>query len=249
MENIALIGLSRLTAFRRELDVIANNLANLNTTGFKADDVVFQEYLMPVARDDSFQRGGDRTMSFVWDRATVANMSQGGMDKTDNPMDVALGARGFFTVQTPQGERYTRNGSFEINPQGQLVTKQGYPVLGEGGPITFEQTDVSITINRDGTVATNGGNRGRLRIVDPNSPRGLEKSGENLFRLRDGAAVQPVAQPNARQGYVERSNVSPVQELSRMIEVNRAYASLVSTLDRHDQIRRDAIRSLGETNR
>jgi flagellar basal-body rod protein FlgF len=245
MENIGLVGLSRQVALQRELDVIANNLANLNTTGFKQDDVVFQEYLMPTARDDSFQRGADRRMSFVWDRATATNMSQGAVEQTGNALDVAINGTGLFVVQTPEGERYTRGGSFELNAQNQLVTKQGMLVLGEGGPIAFEQTDVGIVIGRDGTVSSSGGQRGRLRLVEGNGPRAFEKSGDNLYSLAAGSQVQQVRAPDLRQGAIEKSNVTPVLALSRMIEVTRAYQALASSLERHDQLRRDAIRSLG----
>lgn len=245
MENIGLVGLSRQVALQRELDVIANNLANLNTTGFKQDDVVFQEYLMPVARDDTFQRGADRRMSFVWDRATTTNLGQGGITQTGNSLDVAINGRGYFVVQTPEGERFTRNGSFELNAQNQLVTKQGQLVMGEGGPIAFEANDVGITIGRDGTVSSSGGVRGRLRIVDGNQPRAFEKAGDNLFHLMPGAQTQAVASTDVRQGALESSNVTPVLALSRMIEVTRAYQSLASSMERHDQMRREAIRSLG----
>jgi flagellar basal-body rod protein FlgF len=245
MENIALVGLSRQVTLQRELDVIANNMANLNTTGFKADDVVFQEYLMPGARDETFPRGADRNLSFVWDRATLTNMSQGAVEQTGNNLDVALGNRGFFVVQTPEGERYTRNGSFEINNQGQLVTKQGYPVLGEAGPITFEPTDTPPVIGRDGIISVTAGQRGRLRVVDSPAPRAFEKTGDNLYTLTTGNQAQAVQYTDVRQGYIEKSNVSPVNTLSRMIEVTRAYTELANSLDRHDQLRRDAIRSLG----
>jgi len=245
MENIGLVGLSRQVALQRELDVIANNLANLNTTGFKQDDVVFQEYLMPVAQDDTFQRGADRRMSFVWDRATTTNLGQGGITQTGNSLDVAINGRGYFVVQTPDGERYTRNGSFELNAQNQLINKQGQIILGEGGPIAFEANDVGITIGRDGTVSSSGGVRGRLRIVDGNQPRAFEKAGDNLFRLVAGAQTQTVTTTDLRQGALESSNVVPVLALSRMIEVTRAYQSLASSMERHDQMRREAIRSLG----
>lgn len=252
MENIGLVGLSRQVALQRELDVIANNIANLNTTGFKQDDVVFHEYLMPVARDDTFQRGADRRLSFVWDRATATNMGQGAMEATGNTLDVGISGRGFFAVQTPEGERYTRNGSFEINAQNQLVTKQGHLVLGEGGPITFETTDVGITISRDGTISARDGTatgpaqaRGRLRLVDANGRGAFQKAGDNLYTLTAGTQAQTATERDLRQGFVEKSNVTPVLALSRMIEVTRAYQSLASSIERHDQLRRDAIRSLG----
>ena len=124
MENASLVGLSRQIALQRELDVVANNVANLNTTGFKADNVVFHEHLMPVARANQF-RGGDRQLSFVQDRATWLDLSQGPVQQTGNPLDVAMSDNAFLTVQTPRGERYTRNGALQINSAGQLVTSEG----------------------------------------------------------------------------------------------------------------------------
>ena len=117
MENASLVGLSRQIALQRELDVVANNIANLNTTGFKADNVVFQEHLMPVARANQF-RGNDRQVSFVQDRATWLDLSQGPVQQTGNPLDVAISGNAFLTVQTPRGERYTRNGALQINNPG-----------------------------------------------------------------------------------------------------------------------------------
>ena len=167
------------------------------------------------------------------------------MAATANPYDLAINGRGYFVVQTPEGERYTRNGSFELNAQNQLINKQGQIILGEGGPIAFEANDVGITIGRDGTVSSSGGVRGRLRIVDGNQPRAFEKAGDNLFRLVAGAQTQTVTTTDLRQGALESSNVTPVLALSRMIEVTRAYQSLASSMERHDQMRREAIRSLG----
>src|SRR5262245_10865643 len=117
MENALLIGLSRQVALQREMDVVANNIANLNTTGFKADGNIFQEYLMPVARSDRFT-GPDRRLSFVLDRATWHNLGQGPVQQTGNPLDVAIDSDAFLAVETPQGERYTRNGALQINSRG-----------------------------------------------------------------------------------------------------------------------------------
>src|SRR6266705_454304 len=137
MENTLLIGLSRQVALRRELDVVANNIANLNTTGFKADGNIFEEYVMPVARDGGFP-AADRRLSFVQDRATWLDLGQGPVQQTGNPLDVALDGPGFLAVHTPRGERYTRNGALQINATGELVTAEGYRVLGDAGPIVFQ---------------------------------------------------------------------------------------------------------------
>jgi flagellar hook-basal body protein len=132
MENTLLIGLSRQMALRRELDVVANNIANLNTTGFKADGNIFHEHLMPVARSERFS-GADRRLSYVMDRATWHDFSQGPLQQTGNPLDLAVDGKAFLAVDTPRGERYTRNGALQINAQGELVTTEGFRVLGENG--------------------------------------------------------------------------------------------------------------------
>ena len=148
MENTLLIGLSRQMTLERQIDVISNNIANMNTNGFKADKSLFQEYLMPGARADNFV-GKDRQFSFVLDRATWRDIGQGSIEQTGNPLDVALDGSGFLAVQTASGERYTRNGALQINAQGQLVTTDGSLVLGTAGPITFQPNDHDIIISGD----------------------------------------------------------------------------------------------------
>src|SRR4029079_13841240 len=117
MENASLVGLSRQVALQRQLDVVANNIANLNTTGYKSDNTVFHEFLMPGVRASAF-RGADQRVSFVHDRATWTAFTLGPVESTRNPLDVAIGGDAFLTVQTPRGERYTRNGALQINAQG-----------------------------------------------------------------------------------------------------------------------------------
>src|SRR3954453_8913538 len=152
MENASLVGLSRQIALQRELDVVSNNIANLNTTGFKADNVVFQEHLMPLASANQF-RGNDRRVSFVQDRATWLDLSQGPLEQTGSPLDVAISGNAFLTVQTPRGERYTRNGALQINSQGQLVRSEGLQVIGQNGPIVFQPNDREISIGIDGLIS------------------------------------------------------------------------------------------------
>ena len=127
MQNALLIGLSRQTILERQLDVVSNNIANVNTTGFKADSSLFEEYLMSGAHEDNFV-GSDRRVSYVQDRGTFRDFSQGAPEQTKNPLDIAIDGGGFLVVQTPAGERYTRDGGLAINNQGQLVTASGQPV-------------------------------------------------------------------------------------------------------------------------
>ena len=156
MENALLIGLSRQVTLERQLDVVANNVANVNTNGFKADKSLFQEYLMPGAHEDNFV-GSDRRESYVEDRGTYRDFSQGAAQQTKNPLDVAIQGNGFLVVQTAAGERYTRDGGLQLNNQGQLVTEEGDQVLGTAGPITFQPTDHDVNIAPDGTVTVQEG--------------------------------------------------------------------------------------------
>ena len=137
MENALLIGLSRQMVLSRQLDVVANNIANLNTTGYKADNSMFEQFLMPVARENRFNVP-DRQLNFVNDRGTWHNFQPGALQQTGNPLDIAIKGDGFLVVQTPDGERYTRNGALQVNAQGQLVTMDVSPVMGGSGPIVLQ---------------------------------------------------------------------------------------------------------------
>jgi len=249
MENALLIGLSRQMALERQMDVVANNVANLNTTGFKADNSQFEEYLMPVARENRFGLA-DRQVSFVNDRGTWRDMHQGGVQATGNPLDVMIDGDGYLAVQTPNGERYTRNGSMQINAQGQLVTTDGLPVLGDNGPITFQPTDNDISITKDGRVSVLEGNvttteslRGTLRIVRFANPAQLQKEGNNLYSSAGGGA-NPDTTSRLVQGSVEKSNVNGVIEISRMIQISRAYQQTATLLQQQSDLHKNAIHEL-----
>jgi flagellar basal-body rod protein FlgF len=253
MENIALVKLSRQIALHRELEVVANNIANINTTGYKADGSVFHEFLMPLARNGAFQ-GGDQRLSFVHDRATWHNFATGATRHTGNPLDVSIDGDAFLVVQTPRGERYTRNGALQINATGELVTASGDRVLGDGGPIQFQSTDSNVSINPDGTItvreagnAASDSARGKLRLVRFERTSTLLKDGASMFRAPDGTAPQP-ADPSVRvvQGTIEQSNVSPVLEMARMVELSRTYSILSSMVQQMGEHRRNAISKLAD---
>jgi flagellar basal-body rod protein FlgF len=253
MENTLLVGLSRQVALARELDVVANNLANMNTTGFKADAAVFEEYLMPVAREDNFP-GAAKQLSFVQDRATWHDLSQGAVQATGNPLDVAIDGNGFLAVQTPRGERYTRNGALQVNAQGELVTSEGFQVMGDNGPIVFQPLDRNIAISPDGRISVLEGPgaktdspRGRLRLVSFAQPQRLEKDGSTTFAAPAGGAAQAApANVKVTQGAIEKSNVRSVVEMTRMIELTRTYTQVAAILQQHSDLRRTAIEKLAE---
>jgi flagellar basal body rod protein FlgG len=232
-------------ALQRELDVVANNVANINTPGFKAEAVMFEEYLMPVARHDDF-KGRDRRLSYVQDRATWHDMGQGPVKQTGNPLDVAMGADQFLVVQTPRGERYTRNGAMQINTQGQLVTAEGYQVLGDGGPVQFQSEDPDHPPAPPPTGGGPRGARGRLRVVSFADAQQLRKDGMSTFAAPAGAQPQVPQNIQINQGNLEESNVRGVVEMSRMIEVSRNYTQIASLLQQQSEIRKNTIERLAE---
>jgi flagellar basal-body rod protein FlgF len=244
-----LIGLSRQMVLERQLDVVANNVANTNTNGFKADKSLFQEFLTSGAHEDNFQQGRDRRVSFVIDRSTYHDFASGPLEQTKNPLDVAIDGGAFLVVQTPAGERYTRDGGLQINSQGQLVTLGGSPVLGTGGPIQFQPGDKEISISADGGISVlEGANkvdslRGKLRLVSFANPQSLVKEGSNMF---SGAGAAPDPKAQVRQGYIEKSNVNSVAEMSRLIEVTRTYTQISSMLQQQGDLRRTAIEKLAD---
>ena len=245
MENALLIGLSRQMALGRELDVVANNMANVTTNGFKARHARFSEYLMPKASAEAFPPG-DRRLAYVVDAGDPLDLSTGAMERTGRPLDAAIKGEAFFAVQTPAGERYTRNGAFEINAQGQLATSDGHVVLGENGPIAFTPQETGAQIAADGTVSTDQGQRGKLRLVRFANAGVLQNEGANLFSATlPGQAAG--ATSRIEPGTIERSNVKPVVEMGRLIELNRSYSSIASMVSRMDEMRRGAISRLADT--
>jgi flagellar basal-body rod protein FlgF len=250
MENALLVGLSRQTILERQLDVVANNVANVNTTGYKADSSLFEEFLASGAHEDNFV-GGDRRVSYVQDRGTFRDFAQGAMEQTKNPLDVAISGSAFLAVQTPAGERYTRDGGLQLNNQGQLVTIAGNPVLGTSGPIVFQPTDHDINISPDGTITVVEGNtrtdsvRGKLRLVSFADAQKLLKEGLNLYAAGEGSA-QPDLKSTIQQGFIEKSNVNAVAEMSRMIEVTRAYTQISTLLQQQSDLHKTAIQQLAD---
>ncbi len=248
MQNALLVGLSRQVALSREIDVIANNIANINTTGYKADGSLFEEYLSSHARPAS-NRG---RISFVQDRGTWHDLSTGAIEQTGNALNVAIDGKGFLVVQTARGERYTRNGALQINANGELVTSNGDAVLGDAGPIVFQPTDNSISISPEGIVTAREGNakitslRGNLRLVSFDATAQLQKDSSSTFSVTGGTQPQPAKDSRVIQGALEKSNVRGVVEMSRMIEVTRSYTQIAAMLQQQTDQSQQAIDKLAE---
>lgn len=242
MENAQLISLSRQIALQRQMDVVANNMANINTTGFKAESLLFEDYMMPKARDNDFG-GQDDKLHYTEDWSTVHDMTNGPIEATGNPLDVALDGKGFLSVQTATGERYTRDGAMTIDNKGTLVDLNGNAVLGQSGPITFDDSDTDITIGHDGTVSSNNGIKGKLKLSEFADPQVLAHAGQNYF---SGPAGTPSAATSIVQGSLEKSNVSGVTTMADMIRVERAYQSLATLMQQQDDLRTSAVQRLGD---
>ncbi len=249
MPNMGLVGLSRQVALERQFDVVANNIANLNTTGFKYSASVFAEFLGPSARDRTFGNT-DAQVHFVLDRTAFRNMGQGPIQQTGNPFDVAIVGDAFIAVQGTNGERYTRNGGLQISPTGDLVTADGIPVEGENGPINFQATDRNVSISADGRITvleglnTTESLRGRIKLVTFAQPQQLQEEGGNLFSAPAGVAPLPATTSRLAQGAVEGSNVNGVIEMTRMVEINRTYSMISSLLQTQDDQHKNSIDKL-----
>lgn len=212
------------------LDVVANNLANLNTTGYRGQQPTFRsllasahgEWLDPLNRviNDFNILGGTRL-----------DLSQGSLEQTGNSLDLALEGKGFFVVQSQAGTLYTRNGSFQASPQRQLVTSEGDPVLGEQGAITLPSGVVSISA--DGTLSVDGAVAGKLRVVEFAPDSNLVPVGSSNYSSPDGAAV-PAATTSVRQGMLESANVSPVAAVVQLLSLQRRAEMLGRALSSFD---------------
>lgn len=219
---------SGLRANADMLEVLANNLANLNTTGFKGDDTFFRLYNRAVSESGSpalDQAINDSTVV----QGTVINFQAGPMTATGRDLDAALEGAGFFVVETPAGARYTRNGHFQVNSQGRLVTSEGFGIMGKRGAITLPPGKVSIAQN--GAIEVNGAAVDTLKIVDIADKTQLQKTGSSMFQAKTGAVEQEARETQVRQGSLEQSNINPVQQMMLMINMMRQFEGLQKAIN------------------
>ena len=243
VENSFLVGLSQQMATNRAMEVIANNLANLSTPAFKREAIEFQQFMVRVPATET-EGGQTVNVSFVLDHGVTRDLSDGRMDQTGNTLDLAITGPGYFVVQTPNGERYTRNGHFKLDDQGTLVTEDGFQVQSDGGAVTLQPQDGDLQVAADGSLSTRLQLLGKLRVVDFANERALKKVGGGLY---DAAGQPAQASMTARvhQGLVERSNVEPVIEIAHMIEVLRAYQMSSDLTKSGEDLLKQAIEKLG----
>ncbi len=229
MENVTKIALSRAVGLQREMAIVANNVANMNTTGFKGEAPLFTEFLVEPRKDESY--------SMVQDKATVRDLSNGPITNTGNTLDVALEGNGYFALDTLNGPRYTRAGNFTLDSTGTLVNAGGLPVLDtNGNRINLPARTKDITIGEDGTIATETGPVARIQVVRFDVPQKLIPVGNTLYATDE----KPIADEatTVRQGALEGSNVQGVVEMTKMIDVARSYETVQKILQaEHERLR------------
>jgi flagellar basal-body rod protein FlgF len=241
MDNTLMLALQTQRTLQRRMDVTANNLANVATAGFKADEVVFEE----VENTGAEAEEDPRDIVFVRDVGMTRDMGQGPIAMTGNALDVAIEGQGFFIVEGPSGPLYTRDGAFSLAGDGRLVTADGRAVLNSGGaPIVLDPQGETPSIGRDGVIRVAGVEAGRIGVASFAAPGALLKVGDNLWDAQD---LQPgTFEGVVLQGALEGSNVRPVIELTRLIEISRAYQSAARIIADADALRRQTIETLGQ---
>jgi len=245
MQGANLVLLSTQEALQKSLDVVANNIANSSTTGFKREDIAFATY---ISRPESGQK-----LNFVVPRATFRDASSGPITPTNNPLDLAIQGQGYFQVRGADGQpHFTRNGSFQLDTQGQIVTHAGELVLGDGGqPITIPDTATNINISSDGyiTAKTDNGTSlaelGKIAVVKFDDEQKLQSEGAGLYTSSDPS--KPAVGSSVVQGSLEESNVQAVTEMTQMIKIMRSYEQASSLISKEDDRRLDALTKLSKT--
>jgi len=237
LDSAAYVALTRQSGLLKELQITANNIANASTTGYRAEGVVFAEM---IKASDS--EGGSISMTDA--RVRYTSELGGGLTQTGGTFDVAIQGTGFFQVETPNGIRLTRNGAFTPNAENELVTFDGYRVLDSGGaPIFIPPDQPNISISSDGTISNAEGPISQIGVVAPIEASDLQREDGVFFRAPNGA--DQVADAFVLQAHIEASNVDPVAQIARLIEVQRAYESTQKFLEKEDERIRGVVRTLG----
>lgn len=235
---------SGFLAQQKRLEIIANNLANANTLGYKGDMPVFRISSPSQAQFRPEEERPIWTPIFVALAGQAIDFSQGPLMKTGNPLDVSIGGEGFFEIQTARGLRYTRKGDFTLMDDGTLVTQGGHPVMGEGGPVVLTQGE--IRIDEAGIILVDGIQQGRLQVVTFPETGNLVKEGDALFAWAGKTSeVRPFDQGTVRQGYLESSNVNPMREMVNMIEAIRTFENQQKMIHAFDSAQRSVVNEVG----
>lgn len=239
MENSVYIGLSKQIVLAENMHIIANNVANVNTSGFRGQNMIFTEYV-------SDQRRMEEDVSLVLDYGQYQVTDPGSLKETGGQFDVALVGTGFLGIQTPEGVQYTRSGNLMTDAEGTLRNARGMAVAGVGGnDITIPRSATEVTIDHNGVISTNEGQVGQLLIAEFENPQELNPAGNGLYET--DAAPLPAERTTVLQGRLEGSNVQAVVEMTRMIEVLREYQAVQNMMQSEHERLRTAAQRLGRT--
>jgi flagellar basal-body rod protein FlgF len=242
LDNVSYIGVSRQMTLRRELDIAANNIANVDTAGFKVEQLLVETEAGAPARTD----GIPNPALFVMDNGVGRDFSQGDLKQTGRPLDVALDGAAFFKVGGPQGERYTRDGRFGTDAEGRLVTKGGLPVLDDSGAeILLDPKKSEPSIAPDGVISQEGQRVAKLGVARFDSLAVLQKDGDNLYANKSNAAAQAAPDVRIHQGMLEGANVRPIVEITKLIEISRAYERVAKMIDQNNELTQRSVERLG----
>jgi flagellar basal-body rod protein FlgF len=237
MQTSDYVLLTRQSGLMREMQVVANNVANVSTTGFRREGVVFAEHIV---------RTGEGSISMGHLRARITDPRQGALAMTGGQLDLAIEGEGYFLVRTPEGDRLTRAGAFMVSDVGDVVTPDGHPLLDAGGaPLAVPADAGPVSVGPDGTVSTPLGPIGQIGLVRPVAPLTTLREGGTRFDPGP-EGFEPAIEGRILQGHLEASNVSAVDEITRMIEVQRAYELGQSFLDKEDRRVRNLIETMGK---
>lgn len=239
MENTVLTVISRQIGIQREMDIIANNIANSSTDGFKHERMRFAEHLVDI--------GNNQTMAFVKDLGIIRDFTDGSLRTTGNPLDIALRGEGFFQVEGPDEILFSRSGRLRLDATGMLINADGMAILSQDGlPILTFPGDTSIIIDPNGRVSSESGELGILSLVTFDDMSKLEKLGKGLYKSQDNPV--PAQEVTVIQGSLEGSNVEPISEMTRMIALLRSYQGAQTLGTEENDLRRKAIGILGSVN-
>ena len=237
MDSAGYVNLNRQSGLLREISIIAQNIANAETSGFRREGLVFSEY---VRRLD----GGAPSLSMAAGNARMTDLTQAQISHTGGTYDLAIEGQGFFLVETPRGQRLTRAGAFSPDAEGELVTPEGYRLLdGGGAPVFVPMTARAVSISGDGTLSADGQPVAQIGLWQPVDPLSMTHEAGTQFAA---GPLEPVENGVIRQGFLEGSNVAPLTEIARMIKVQRSYELGQSFLEREDERIRKVVQTLGE---
>ena len=237
MSSAGYVTLTRQSGLSREFQAIAHNIANIGTTGFRREGVIFSEFVRRLGPDED-------PLSMASAHARQTLLAQGALSQTGGSLDLAIEGDGFFQVETPGGLRLTRAGHFSLNAAGEMVNPDGHRLLDQGGAPIFVPPDATIAISRDGTVSANGQPLAQIALSRVADPAELSREGGTL--LRPAGEVLPAENAVMLQGFLEESNVNPTLEMARMIAVQRAYEMGQRFLEREDERIRNTVQTLGK---